>query len=77
LFSSGRGLLPSSRPTDFAIALQESNRDAPQATWPTREQHSSMTGGIDTHMGKSAHSSDVTGLTGKDSIGQPINKPSG
>jgi hypothetical protein len=43
--------------------------------WPTREHHPDLTGGVDTHMGKAAHSGDVAGTPGKEWMRQPTNKP--
>ncbi|KAK3295336.1 uncharacterized protein B0H64DRAFT_441757 [Chaetomium fimeti] len=54
---------------------QEDRKEALETTWPAREQHPAMTGGPDPHLGRAAHSGDPTGLTSKDSLGQPTNKP--
>ncbi|KAK4244786.1 hypothetical protein C7999DRAFT_16990, partial [Corynascus novoguineensis] len=55
--------------------LQEGRKDNLQSTWPTTEQHQSMTGGPDPNLARASHSGDPTGLTGKGSLGQPTNKP--
>ncbi|GAB1319963.1 hypothetical protein MFIFM68171_10173 [Madurella fahalii] len=55
--------------------VQEQRKDTLQTTWPTQEHHTSMTGGIDSHLGKASHTSDTTGPTGKASLGQPSSKP--
>ncbi|KAL2259424.1 hypothetical protein VTK26DRAFT_6908 [Humicola hyalothermophila] len=54
---------------------EELRKDTLQTTWPTREHHSSMTGGVDSHLGKASHMTDVTGTTAKEAMGQPANKP--
>ncbi|KAK4109262.1 hypothetical protein N656DRAFT_801058 [Canariomyces notabilis] len=56
-------------------SAQGERKDTLQTTWPTREQHTSMTGGTDPHLGRASQASDITGPTGKDSMGQPSNKP--
>ncbi|KAH6635926.1 hypothetical protein F5144DRAFT_160830 [Chaetomium tenue] len=55
--------------------LQEDRKEALNTTWPTREQHPDMTGGVDPNLGRAAHSGDPAGLAGKDSLVQPANKP--
>lgn len=55
--------------------MQEDRKEALNTTGPTREQHPDMTGGLDPNLGRAAHSGDPTGLTSKDSLGEPANKP--
>ncbi|KAK4032039.1 hypothetical protein C8A01DRAFT_20841 [Parachaetomium inaequale] len=54
---------------------QEDGKDTLETTWPTQEQHTSMTGGPDQNSAGAAHPGDLTSWTGKDSVGQPGNKP--
>lgn len=56
-------------------AVQEQRKDTLQTTWPTREHHTSLTGGIDPHMGKASHAGDTMGPPDAGSTGQPSNKP--
>ncbi|KXX76080.1 hypothetical protein MMYC01_204166 [Madurella mycetomatis] len=55
--------------------VQEQRKDALQTAWPAREQHTSITGGIDSHLGKVSHTSDTTAPTSKPSMGQPSSNP--
>ncbi|KAK4155764.1 hypothetical protein C8A00DRAFT_31422 [Chaetomidium leptoderma] len=55
--------------------LQEDRKETLDTTWPTREQHPSMTGGPDQNTARASHSGNLTGMTGKDSMGQPANQP--
>ncbi|KAH6838511.1 hypothetical protein B0I37DRAFT_419448 [Chaetomium sp. MPI-CAGE-AT-0009] len=48
---------------------QEDRKEALETTWPTREQHPTMTGGPDPNLGRAARSGGPTGLTGKESLG--------
>jgi hypothetical protein len=72
-------LLPTSEYVQILIrstlAIQEDRKDTLDTTWPTREQHTSMTGGPDPNLARASHAGDPTGLTGKNSMGQPTNKP--
>ena len=59
------------------LALQDpqNKSSALNTTSPTKEQHKSMTGGPDPHLAEATHSGNPAGLTGKESMGQPTNKP--
>lgn len=56
-------------------AVQDQKKDALQTTWPAQEHHTSITGGIDSHLGKVSHTSDTTAPAGKPSMGQPSGNP--
>jgi len=56
-------------------ALQEDRKPALSAALPSSEQRSGLTGGPDQHLASASRSGDPTGMTGKDSMGQPTNKP--
>ncbi|KAK4238987.1 hypothetical protein C8A03DRAFT_32985 [Achaetomium macrosporum] len=56
-------------------AIQEDRKDTLDTTWPSGEQHTSMTAGPDPNLARASHTGDPTGQTGKDSMGQPTNKP--
>ncbi|KAL2134080.1 hypothetical protein VTI74DRAFT_1076 [Chaetomium olivicolor] len=55
--------------------LQEDRKETLDTTWPTREQHPSMTAGADPNLARASHTADPAGMTGKESMGQPTNKP--